>query len=55
MNDLKVCWWPIEKIIPYSKNARKIPQKAIDKVAKSLLECFRLDFGIFRRVRFALA
>ena len=38
MNDLKVCWWPIEKIIPHSKNARKIPQKAIDKVAASLRE-----------------
>ena len=38
MNDLKVCWWPIEKIFPYSKNARKIPQSAIDKVAASLCE-----------------
>src|ERR1051326_6820972 len=38
MNDLKVCWWPIENMIPYSKNARKIPQSAIDKVAASLRE-----------------
>jgi len=38
MNDLKVCWWSIDKIKPYEKNARKIPQKAIDKVAASLRE-----------------
>jgi hypothetical protein len=38
MNDLEVCWWPIEKVIPYDRNARKIPQKAIDKVAASIRE-----------------
>jgi ParB-like chromosome segregation protein Spo0J len=30
--------WPISRIIPYPKNARKIPQAAIDSVAKSLKE-----------------
>lgn len=30
--------WPIEQIKPYPQNARKISQRAIDKVAKSLLE-----------------
>jgi DNA modification methylase len=28
--------WPLDRIKPYPKNARKIPQKAIDKVALSL-------------------
>lgn len=30
--------WPIEKPIPYARNARKIPQTAIDKVAASIKE-----------------
>jgi len=30
--------WPIDKPIPYIRNARKIPQSAIDKVAGSLKE-----------------
>ena len=30
--------WPIERIKPYERNARKIPQKAVDKVAASLKE-----------------
>ena len=34
MNDLKVALWPIDKVIPYARNARKIPQRAIDKVAR---------------------
>jgi DNA modification methylase len=38
MNDLQVCWWPIDKPIPYARNSRKIPQKAIDKVAASIQE-----------------
>jgi hypothetical protein len=38
MNDLKVCWWAIERVLPYEKNARKIPQRAIDKVAASIQE-----------------
>jgi hypothetical protein len=35
MNDLKVCWWSIDKPIAYSRNSRKIPERAIDKVAAS--------------------
>jgi len=31
-------WWPIERVIPYERNARIIPQKAVDKVAASLKE-----------------
>ena len=38
MNDLKVCMWPIDRPIPYSRNSRKIPQRAIDKVAASIKE-----------------
>src|SRR5580704_1437027 len=38
MNDLKVCWWPIDKPIPYARNSRKIPERAIDKVAASIKE-----------------
>jgi hypothetical protein len=38
MNDLEVCWWPIEKPIPYARNSRKIPQRAVDKVAASIQE-----------------
>src|SRR5882672_2962567 len=38
MNDLKVCWWAIDKPIPYSRNSRKIPERAIDKVAASIKE-----------------
>ena len=38
MNDLKVCWWPIDKPIPYARNSRKIPERAIDKVAASIQE-----------------
>ena len=29
---------PFHEIFPYEKNARKIPQRAIDKVAASMLE-----------------
>ena len=38
MNDLKVSAWPIEKVIPYARNSRKIPERAIDKVAASIRE-----------------
>jgi ParB-like chromosome segregation protein Spo0J len=38
MNDLEVCWWPIDKPIPYARNSRKIPERAIDKVAASIKE-----------------
>jgi ParB-like chromosome segregation protein Spo0J len=31
-------YWPIDKPVPYARNARKISQKAIDKVAASLAE-----------------
>jgi DNA modification methylase len=31
-------WWDIDKVIPYAKNARKIRQAAIDKVAASIAE-----------------
>jgi|SRR5579863_2394558 len=33
---MKIEIWPLDRIRPYEKNARKIPQKAIDKVALSL-------------------
>ena len=38
MNDLEVVWWPIDKPIPYARNSRKIPERAIDKVAASIKE-----------------
>src|SRR6266478_1322737 len=37
-SDLRVCWWPIDKPIPYARNSRKIPERAIDKVAASIKE-----------------
>lgn len=36
--ELQVEWWPIDKVRPYDKNPRKIPPKAIDKVASSIKE-----------------
>jgi len=38
MNDLQVHWWPIDRPIPYIRNSRKIPARAIDKVAASIKE-----------------
>src|SRR5580698_8650490 len=38
MNGFVVCLWPIERPIPYARNSRKIPQRAIDKVAASIKE-----------------
>ena len=38
MSDLRVTNWPITRPIPYSRNARKVPPKAIEKVAASLQE-----------------
>src|SRR6202158_4339415 len=38
MNELRVCAWPIDKVIPFSRNARKIPASAVDKVAASIQE-----------------
>jgi DNA modification methylase len=35
---MQVQHWPIDKPIPYARNARKIPQAAIDKVASSINE-----------------
>ena len=37
-NLMKIEMWPLERIRPYEKNARKIPQRAVDKVAASLQE-----------------
>ena len=38
MQDLQVHWWPIDRPIPYIRNSRKIPERAIDKVAASIKE-----------------
>jgi len=35
---MQVEQWPTDKPIPYARNARKIPQSAIDKVASSIKE-----------------
>jgi len=35
-NELPVEMWPIERVIPYFRNARKMPEAAIEKVAASL-------------------
>src|SRR5271155_2865969 len=35
---MKIEIWSLDRIRPYEKNARKIPQRAIDKVAASLQE-----------------
>jgi DNA modification methylase len=50
MNDLQVCWWPIDRPIPYARNSRKISERAIDKVAASIKEfgfrqCIVVDKG----------
>jgi DNA modification methylase len=33
-----IAWWDIDRVIPYARNARKISQAAIDKVAASIQE-----------------
>ena len=33
---MDVAVWPIEKVIPYARNARKIPPQAVDKAAASI-------------------
>lgn len=38
MSDLVVCSWPIDRPIPYARNSRKIPERAVDKVAASIKE-----------------
>ena len=35
---MKIALLPIEKLIPYARNARTIPQAAVDKVAASIKE-----------------
>src|SRR5450432_2289714 len=35
---MKIIQWAIDRLIPYARNARKIPQEAIDKVAASIKE-----------------
>ena len=35
---MKIEMWLTIKIIPFARNARKIPQQAIDKVAASIQE-----------------
>ena len=35
---MNITIWPIEKVIPYARNARIIPPKAVDKVASSIRE-----------------
>jgi ParB-like chromosome segregation protein Spo0J len=38
MTQMKIEEWPIDRPIPYTRNARQIPQAAIDKVAASIDE-----------------
>jgi DNA modification methylase len=35
---MNITFWPLERIIPYGRNARKIPPTAVDKVAASIQE-----------------
>ena len=35
---MKIDIWPVDRPIPYARNARKIPQSAVDKVAASIKE-----------------
>jgi len=35
---MKIEMWPIERPIPYARNARRIPESAVDKVAASIRE-----------------
>src|SRR5438874_5801667 len=35
---MNIAFWPLERIIPYARNARKIPVAAVDKVAASIQE-----------------
>src|SRR5437764_3910385 len=35
---MKIVFWPIDKILPYARNARKIQPQAVDKVAASIRE-----------------
>src|ERR1700744_5320790 len=47
MNGFVVCTWLIDRPIPYARNSRKIPERAIDKVAASIKECgFRVPIVV---------
>ena len=35
---MNIAFWPLARIIPYARNARKIPPAAVDKVAASIQE-----------------
>jgi ParB-like chromosome segregation protein Spo0J len=35
---MKIASWPTDRPIPYARNARKISQAAVDKVASSIKE-----------------
>ena len=35
---MKIIQWPIDRLIPYARNARTIPPAAVDKVAASIKE-----------------
>jgi ParB-like nuclease domain len=35
---MKIVSWPVARLIPYARNARTIPQAAVDKVAASIKE-----------------
>src|SRR5271165_589903 len=35
---MKLDLWPIDRLIPYARNARKITEAAVDKVAASIKE-----------------
>ena len=37
-NSMIVVMWDIERVIPYVRNSRKIPERAVDKVAASIKE-----------------
>jgi ParB-like chromosome segregation protein Spo0J len=47
MNHFTVTEWTIERVVPYAKNARKIPERAIQKVADSIEEFgFRVPIAV---------
>src|SRR2546429_452428 len=37
-NEMKIEYWSIDRVVPYARNARVIPQVGIDKVAASIAE-----------------
>src|ERR1700719_3152049 len=36
LSPMKIEMWPVDKPVPYAKNARKISDQAVDKVASSI-------------------